>query len=160
MVNNLDIGLFNLCQKEKGKETVRTRPKGFNSKEVYEFMNIIILHSSKIMSNNLLISRMLKVLVLCNICFYIIIGYPTKRNCTGSCFKPTVEVDSNQYYERIELIKEELLEKLGLTEPPRMRSSAVIPQVLIDDVKRIQRLQEKQEKERTEKIVILAEKGK
>ena len=147
-------------KKKKENKTVRKRPKGFNSKEVYEFMNIIILQSSKIMSNNSLISRMLKVLVLCNICFYTIIGYPTKGNCTGSCFKPTVEFDSYQYYQRIELIKKDLLDKLGLTEPPCIRSSAVIPEVLIDDAKRKQRLQERQEMEKTEKIVILAEKGR
>ena len=108
---------------------------------------------------NSIISRMANVFVLYNICFDVVLAYPAKINCSGSCFKPTVEIDTIQYYQKIELIKKDLLQKLGLTEPPHIRSSAVIPQVLIDYVGITQRLPQKEDTERTEKIDVIAEKG-
>ena len=111
------------------------------------------------MSKNSIISRMLMVFVLCNISFDIYSAYPAKKNCSRSCFRPTVEMDTKQYYQKIELIKKDLLRKLGLTKPPNIGDNLVIPQVLINDIERTERLQKTQDSERTEKVIVMSEKG-
>ena len=103
------------------------------------------------------------------LCYQTWLCYPTKSDvkpkCSGECYKPKVEVNTRQYYQKLELIKIDLLAKLGLDSPPRIKNDFVVPQTLIDEywreAKRTQREYEKKQAEAsTEQVMTYGKKGK
>ena len=59
---------------------------------------------------------------------------PMDPACIGGCYKPKIEKHTTRYYQRVEVIKREILEKLGLEKPPIVTAlSKEIPKIVINN---------------------------